>query len=97
MDDILDLVSEHCANELNAYSDCVGQNPSDWGSKCKELETKLTVCSEKFVKDLQTVKTKCSTAILDYEGCIFMNQSNPESCIDQLKKLYDCTNSVFGD
>ncbi|OLY81176.1 Coiled-coil-helix-coiled-coil-helix domain-containing protein 5 [Smittium mucronatum] len=95
MESILEEVSKNCAVQINDFYSCVEENQTDWKTKCSTLETSLAACSEQYSKRLIIARNKCKDSVQKYENCVKNNQTNPETCISELKDLYNCTNAAL--
>ncbi|KAJ1664817.1 hypothetical protein IW140_005602 [Coemansia sp. RSA 1813] len=94
MDQTLDEVSTHCSDEVQAFASCVETNEKTWRVDCADLRKALTKCSDKNVTLMQVVRLNCQPIIDRYTNCLNKNSENPETCIDSMRDLYECTEGV---
>ncbi|KTW26893.1 uncharacterized protein T551_03355 [Pneumocystis jirovecii RU7] len=96
MEQTLEQVEKHCSLELMNYQTCVFLHSKDWLKSCIQQKNALTICSEKNVAFLKDMKEKCSNQIENYNVCLSQNKNKPSLCLNELKKLYDCT-KIYSD
>ncbi|KAI8056724.1 hypothetical protein BDF22DRAFT_667678 [Syncephalis plumigaleata] len=96
MEDTLSEVAKYCAEQLQAYANCVERNPENWDKQCTKQRQGLTLCAESKVSSLRRVKEACADAIMAYDQCVNENNQTPERCIGALRALHACTERVVG-
>ncbi|KAJ2489616.1 hypothetical protein IWW37_003828 [Coemansia sp. RSA 2050] len=94
MDQTLDEVNRHCGEHVQAYASCVDSHGETWRTDCLGLRKALTECSDKNVTLMKMVRLSCQPAIDRYQECLSKNSQAPHVCIDALRDLYECTESV---
>ncbi|KAI9097190.1 hypothetical protein DFS34DRAFT_650001 [Phlyctochytrium arcticum] len=96
MESTLSEVAKHCHVQMMYYTQCVEKNPTNWESTCQSEKLAVTKCAEENVASLREVKRKCGPMIKTYQACLEKNTENPSVCVDALRGLYECHNSVMG-
>ena len=48
----MQLVKEHCSEQLHKYTDCVQANPNGWHNYCEEYRVQLGTCAQKKLSTL---------------------------------------------
>ena len=43
----MQLVNEHCGEQLHKYTACVQANPNGWHNHCEEYRVQLGTCAQK--------------------------------------------------
>ncbi|KAJ2877572.1 hypothetical protein GGI21_000407 [Coemansia aciculifera] len=94
MDQTLDEVNKHCGEQVQAYASCVESHGDSWKTDCLDLRKALTECSDKNVTLMKMVRLSCQPVIDRYQECLNRNAQSPQVCIDALRDLYECTESV---
>ncbi|KAI9500638.1 hypothetical protein GGI25_004084 [Coemansia spiralis] len=94
MDQTLDEVNKHCSDQVQAYASCVDNHEETWKTECAELRKALTKCTDENVTLMKMVRMSCQPVIDRYQGCLNKNQKTPQVCVDALRDLYECTESV---
>ncbi|KAJ1956554.1 hypothetical protein DL89DRAFT_265926 [Linderina pennispora] len=94
MDQTLDEVNKHCGEHVQAYASCVDGHEQTWKVDCLELRKALTKCTDENVTLMKMVRMSCQPTIDKYQACLNKNSDNPAVCIDSLRDLYECTESV---
>ncbi|KAJ2824472.1 hypothetical protein FBU31_003984 [Coemansia sp. 'formosensis'] len=94
MDQTLDEVNKHCGEHVQAYASCVDSHGDTWKTDCLDLRKALTECSDKNVTLMKMVRLSCQPVIDKYQECLSRNSQTPQVCVDALRDLYECTESV---
>ncbi|KAJ2460586.1 hypothetical protein GGF42_000746 [Coemansia sp. RSA 2424] len=94
MDQTLDEVNKHCGEQVQAYASCVDRHGDTWKTDCLDLRKALTECSDKNVTLMKMVRLSCQPVIDKYQDCLNRNPQSPQVCVDALRDLYECTESV---
>ncbi|KAJ2501979.1 hypothetical protein GGH96_001505 [Coemansia sp. RSA 1972] len=94
MDQTLDEVNKHCADQVHAYATCVDSNEHTWKVDCVDLRKALTKCSDENVTLMKMVRLSCQPVIDRYQECLRKNEKDPSVCVDSLRDLYQCTEGV---
>ncbi|KAJ1797616.1 hypothetical protein LPJ59_003023 [Coemansia sp. RSA 2399] len=94
MDQTLDEVNKHCSDHVQAYAACVENNEKTWKVDCADLRKALTKCTDDNVTLMKLVRLNCQSTIDRYTSCLNKNSEKPETCMDSLRDLYECTEGV---
>ncbi|KAJ2785186.1 hypothetical protein H4R18_000637 [Coemansia javaensis] len=94
MDQTLDEVNTHCGEQVQAYAACVDAHSETWKTECAGLRQALASCTDKNVTLVKMVRMSCQPVIDRYQACVAKNERDPSVCIDAMRDLYECTESV---
>ncbi|KND02437.1 uncharacterized protein SPPG_02902 [Spizellomyces punctatus DAOM BR117] len=94
MESALEEVAKHCHVQLMFYTQCVEKNPTNWETVCAKEKNAVTKCAEENVESLRQVKRRCADQIKTYQKCLEDNPSEPSTCVNALRALYECHNAV---
>ncbi|XP_072015587.1 coiled-coil-helix-coiled-coil-helix domain-containing protein 5-like [Amphiura filiformis] len=89
MEAVISVVMQFCGEEMDAYGQCVGQNPKDWLTKCAELKQKAADCSSNHPA-VKKINKECSKEYMTYDDCLKRNPENVTICVEALHAFMNC-------
>ncbi|KAG7571027.1 hypothetical protein FFLO_00991 [Filobasidium floriforme] len=104
MDIAYNLVASKCAQQMQAYQECVMKNQDgNWADICRDQSQAVTQCANETIPNLSSLKTTCQSQIETYTRCVdsasrtgLSDKEMEESCRDSMKDLWKCCEGVLG-
>ncbi|XP_007907701.1 coiled-coil-helix-coiled-coil-helix domain-containing protein 5 [Callorhinchus milii] len=89
----LEVTAKHCAEEMEAYGQCVTSKPSTWQQDCHQLKMKVAECTSSHPV-IQKIRSECSAPFASFERCMRENPASMVSCTKHVNQFLACAEKV---
>lgn len=89
MEESISLIEEQCREQIQAYMECVEENPHTWRTNCQEAKRELSICSSAN-PIIRFINKSCTKEFKEYNTCMIDNPNNVATCVGVLTAFNEC-------